>query len=116
MPMVFCFCVPQAVMAFDPSNELTPCIPARGRAGSHNHSLLLPYHSCAHACKAIVLFAALIILQAVIAFDPPKEVTPYIQARGRARKAGSHYYWLAPDSLEADPKLAISFEMQKRQQ
>eukprot|EP00878_Enallax_costatus_P003037 GHUV01003235.1.p1 GENE.GHUV01003235.1~~GHUV01003235.1.p1 ORF type:complete len:473 (+),score=137.64 GHUV01003235.1:72-1421(+) len=56
--------------------------------------------------------------QAVVAFDPPNEVTQYIQARGRARKAGSKYYWLAPDSLEQtlDPKqakLKVSYRMEK---
>ena len=36
--------------------------------------------------------------QMVTAFEPPPTITNYIQARGRARKAGSRYCWLVPES------------------
>lgn len=35
-------------------------------------------------------------MQLVVAYDPPQNVTQYIQARGRARAAGSTYAWLLP--------------------
>lgn len=64
----------------------------------------------------MLLFVVLCVVQAVVAFDPPNNVTTYIQARGRARKAGSFYYWLTPDSQEIDPKKAVSRQMSKLQQ
>lgn len=56
------------------------------------------------------------LLQAVVAFDPPSDITCYIQARGRARKCNSRYYWMAPQSLEADVKKAVSMKLLKMQQ
>lgn len=36
-------------------------------------------------------------MQMVVAYDPPLNVTLYIQSRGRARAAGSTYAWLRPE-------------------
>jgi endoribonuclease Dicer len=36
--------------------------------------------------------------QLVTAFEPPPNITNYIQARGRARKEGSKYCWFVPES------------------
>lgn len=63
-----------------------------------------------------MLFRTAVYLQAVVAFDPPTDVTCYIQARGRARKCNSHYCWMAPQSVEADVKKAVSTKLLKMQQ
>lgn len=36
--------------------------------------------------------------QLVVAYDPPTNVTQYIQARGRARAPDSTYAWMRPAS------------------
>lgn len=47
----------------------------------------------------------LVCMQLVVAYDPPPDVTMYIQCRGRARAPGSIYAWLkARGSFEVDLK------------
>jgi hypothetical protein len=43
-------------------------------------------------------------LQLVVAYDPPLDVTLYIQARGRARAPGSTYAWMLPQSLTSQER------------
>jgi hypothetical protein len=42
----------------------------------------------------------LVCLQMVVAYDPPSNVTLYIQSRGRARAEGSRYAWLRPSGFK----------------
>lgn len=52
----------------------------------------------AHVCceSRVTSFMPNLRMQMVVAYDPPPNVTLYIQSRGRARAEGSTYAWLRP--------------------
>jgi hypothetical protein len=50
----------------------------------------------------LMRFAGLRLRVQVVAFDLPRDVTSYIQCRGRGRKAGSRYCFMQQEEHKAN--------------